>query len=137
MSDALPNARHEAFAQGIYRGETADKAYQNAGYKPNRGNATRLKADESIMKRVAELQDRGQRMSDVTVESLTKMLMEEREAAHKAGQHSASVSAIEKVGKLHGLFVEKTENTNTTTIQDISDTPIMSEEEWTSEYGPN
>lgn len=52
---ALPNPRHEAFAQALASGKTADEAYQVAGYSPNRGNATTLKANQSISKRVAEL----------------------------------------------------------------------------------
>lgn len=36
-------------------GITADQAYAEAGFKPDRRNATRLKANESIVKRVAEL----------------------------------------------------------------------------------
>lgn len=51
-----PNARHELFAQEMAKGKTVDKAYQLAGFKPNRGNASRLKADASIQSRVAEIQ---------------------------------------------------------------------------------
>lgn len=133
----LNNMRHEAFAQGLYKGETADQAYKNAGYKPNRGNAIRLKASESIQKRVGELHDRGQRVSDITKESLTALLMKERKAANEVGQHSAAVSALEKVGKLHGLFIEKTENQNLNMHMDISDEPALSDEEWADSYKPH
>jgi phage terminase small subunit len=51
----LPNGRHEKFAQALSRGLSADEAYQAAGFRPNRGNASRLKANESISRRVAEL----------------------------------------------------------------------------------
>lgn len=51
----LKNARHEALAQALAKGKTADDAYQLAGFKPNRGNATRLKANESIRARVDEI----------------------------------------------------------------------------------
>ena len=52
---ALENARHERFAQELAKGETADAAYANAGYKPNRGNAATLKAKQSIRNRVDEI----------------------------------------------------------------------------------
>jgi phage terminase small subunit len=39
----LKNPRHEAFAQALARGVPAAKAYVDAGYKPNRGNACALK----------------------------------------------------------------------------------------------
>ena len=50
----LPNNRHELFAQGLATGLSADAAYQAAGYKPNRGNAATLKANQSISKRVED-----------------------------------------------------------------------------------
>lgn len=56
---ALKNQRHELFAQSLAKGKTADEAYQEAGYKPNRGNAATLKANQSISDRVAELLERG------------------------------------------------------------------------------
>lgn len=52
----LPDPKHEAFAQGLAKGITADKAYQAAGYKAHRSNAARLSANDSIKARVQELQ---------------------------------------------------------------------------------
>lgn len=51
----LKNAKHERFAQGLAKGLTADQAYQDAGFKANRGNATTLKQKQSIQNRVSEL----------------------------------------------------------------------------------
>lgn len=51
----LDNARHERYAQELASGKTADEAYQLAGYSANRGNASRMKADESIAARVVEI----------------------------------------------------------------------------------
>lgn len=51
----LKNARHEAFAQELAKGKTADEAYRLAGFKPNRGNASVLKRKEIISNRVAEI----------------------------------------------------------------------------------
>ncbi len=130
----LSNARWEAFAQGLSKGETADQAYQSAGYKPNRGNATRLKANESIQARLAELQERGQRMTDMTKERLTEMLLQDREDARANGQYSAAVSAVEKVGKLHGLFIDKSENVNTNYV--ISDAPESGTDDWLLAHAP-
>lgn len=52
----LKNARHEKFAHGIAAGMTADAAYAAAGFKPDRGNAARLTANDSVRSRVEELQ---------------------------------------------------------------------------------
>jgi phage terminase small subunit len=47
----LDNPKYELFAQGLAEGRTADEAYKRAGYKPNRGNAATLKANQSIVER--------------------------------------------------------------------------------------
>lgn len=65
---ALPNARHERFAQGVAAGLTADEAYVKAGYKPNRGNASRMKSDESILARIDEIKEVGTLRAEVSVE---------------------------------------------------------------------
>jgi len=52
----LRNAKHERYCQNRVEGQTNHEAYANAGYKPNRGNAARLNANESIQGRIRELQ---------------------------------------------------------------------------------
>lgn len=66
----LPNARHEAFAQALAKGMTADAAYAAAGYKPNRGNATTLKAKQSISDRVDELMAAAAKRSAKTLDDV-------------------------------------------------------------------
>lgn len=62
----LKNQRHERYAQELAKGKSADEAYQLAGFKENRGNASRLKSNESIMKRVAEIQGRAAERAEIT-----------------------------------------------------------------------
>ena len=64
----LPNARHERFAQGLFEGMTADEAFVTAGYKQNRGNASRLKSNENVRARLAELQTETAASAKVTLE---------------------------------------------------------------------
>ena len=52
----LPNHKHERFCQAIVKGATANEAYVEAGYASNRGNASALKCQESIKRRIATLQ---------------------------------------------------------------------------------
>lgn len=52
----LRNSKHEVFAQALATGKSATEAYALAGYRRNRGNAAALKANQSISKRVQELQ---------------------------------------------------------------------------------
>ena len=42
----LTNPRYERFAQELAAGNTADGAYEAAGYRRHRGNAARLSANE-------------------------------------------------------------------------------------------
>lgn len=70
----LPNPKHEKFAQALAKGKTADEAYAEAGFKPNRGNASRLKANESIAARVEEIVGKGAEKAEVTVERVLKEL---------------------------------------------------------------
>jgi hypothetical protein len=107
----LRNARHEKFAQSISKGKTADEAYIEAGFNANRGNAARLKANESIRKRVAEIQGRAAERAAVTINSLTDELDEIKKAAASSGQHSAALGAVMGKAKLHGLLVEKKQHT--------------------------
>lgn len=51
----LKNVKHEKFAQALAEGKGVSEAYVEAGFEPNRGNASRLKATESIKGRVDAL----------------------------------------------------------------------------------
>jgi hypothetical protein len=51
----LQNEKHEIFAQQLAKGKSVSQAFKTAGFQPNRGNASRLKANESIKQRLAEL----------------------------------------------------------------------------------
>ena len=103
---ALKNTRHELFAQGLVERKTASQAYIEAGYRENDGNATRLRQNDEIVARVAELQERALNRHDITVDTLTDELEEARLLAHQGGQAGAAVSAILGKAKLHGLGKE-------------------------------
>lgn len=104
----LKNTKHERFAQELAKGKTADEAYALAGYTENRGNASRLKANESVLRRVEELQNRAAEKTIVTIESLTAELEQARALALQEKQASAAVSATLGKAKLHGLGAETT-----------------------------
>jgi phage terminase small subunit len=98
---ALKNGKHEKFAQGLANGLTADQAYESAGYKPNRGNATRLKANESVMKRVAELQAGAAEKAEWSAADRLKTLSEIVDNTAKSDPRVA-VSAIAEANKMQG-----------------------------------
>jgi phage terminase small subunit len=63
----LTNPRHELFAQELAKGSTAEAAYSKAGYAPSVKNAQRLKSNEGIRSRVAELIGQGAEKAEITV----------------------------------------------------------------------
>lgn len=73
----LRNQKHELFAQGLAKGMTADAAYVAAGYKENRKNASRLKANERVAARVDEILGSAARRVEVSasrvIEELAKI----------------------------------------------------------------
>lgn len=112
--DAMPvlkNPKHEAFAQGLAKGLTADEAYESAGYSRNRGNATRLKANESVVKRVEELQGRIAEKAEWTAADRLEALKRIVEATER-GEPRVAVSAIAEANKMQGSHApEKREHT--------------------------
>lgn len=98
----LKNAKHELFAQNIAEGMSADAAYESAGYKANDGNASRLKGNERISDRVAELlatrEDRLHKKFEVTKERILAELA-------KIG-----FSDIRKAIKWHGHLITEEDN---------------------------
>lgn len=106
---ALSNNRYELFAQALAKGKTADEAYQEAGYKPNRGNASTLKANQIVADRVAELQERAAFRSEITIERIEQMLIEDREFAREVKQAGAARAATETLAKLKGFMIERKE----------------------------
>lgn len=101
---ALKNTRHEAFAQGLAQQLTADEAYAAAGFKPNRGNAARLKANESIQARAAELLERTAGKLMLSTEWVLEQLADNAKLAKESRDFGPSNKAIELIGKHLGMF---------------------------------
>lgn len=111
MSGPLKNARHERFAQELAKGAPASTAYETAGYKPDRGAASRLSANVSVQARAEELKVRAAEKVEVTVADIARQLDEDREFAKSCGQAGAAVSASLGKAKVLGLIVERQEHT--------------------------
>src|SRR5262245_1003515 len=121
----LPNNKHELFAQGLAKGLSADAAYEQASYKPNRGNAARLKANESISRRVKELQEAAAEKVVLTKQWVLDRLKEVVERAMQvepvldregnptgeyAFQGNVANKALELIGKELGMFTGRRED---------------------------
>ena len=113
MNTASPplSARHEAFAQNVARGMALVEAYAEAGYDRNYGNAVRLKRNDKVARRIAQLQTQAKERTLVTVQTLTAELEDARKLALEVSNPSAAVSATMGKAKLNGLLVDKSEVT--------------------------
>lgn len=111
MAGPLTNQRHERYAQELAKGKTADEAYQLAGFQPNRGNATRLKANESVAARVVELKGRAAEKTVITVAGITDRLLKiaaKGEESKEAPLLSVARASLMDAAKLNGLIVDQT-----------------------------
>src|SRR5690606_16820516 len=99
----LPNPRHESFAQALAKGKTADEAYALAGYKPNRGNAIRLKANESVRSRVQEIVGRVAEKAEWTAADRLASLKAIHDASLEDDRRTA-IAAIAEANKMSGSY---------------------------------
>lgn len=99
----LPNQRHEAFAQAIAKGKSADEAYQLAGYAENRGNAARLKANERIRKRVEDILGRVADKAEWTAADRLKGLKRIYDATADKDPRTA-IAALSEANKMQGSY---------------------------------
>jgi hypothetical protein len=139
LMPALRNQRQELFAHALAQGKTADKAYENAGYRRNRHNASRLKTNETIIARVLELQAEKQDRFVLTRQRLLDALLENLEKALgrrpvKIGAEGKEVyvyrgdvanTAIKMAGSELNLFTEKKAIAHRTNFDDLSDLELV------------
>lgn len=108
----LTNTRHERFAQGLAKGLSQLEAYTQAGYKPDRGSATKLAQKASISQRIAEIAAPAVEKSKVTAEYLLERLCMEIEGEVEDATQTGRVSAMKLAAQLAGLLIERRENTH-------------------------
>ena len=56
----LRNQKHEKYALALFEGKPQNQAYVDAGYRYHEGNASRLRRNEQVIARLAELQAQRQ-----------------------------------------------------------------------------
>ena len=123
----LRNQRREKFAQELAAGKSAAEAYERAGYVKNFGNCIRLKGNERVAARVAELQHCGAARAEVSVASLLDELEEARKLALKRGQASAAVAATMGKAKILGLIIDRREVGDVGAFDGLTDEQLVEE----------
>ena len=101
--------KQEKFCKSFIETGNASEAYRQSydcqkmkGPTINR-NAVALLDNSKIATRVGELQLNLQKKFEVTVESLSKELDEDRQLARSLGQPGAAISALNVKARIHGL----------------------------------
>lgn len=106
----LSNPKHERFAQLLAKGMTSSEAYVEAGYSYNEGNASRLKGNEKVEARVAEILCRAATRTEITVASITDRLLAiaaKGEGSSDAPMLGVARASLMDAAKLNGLVIDK------------------------------
>lgn len=112
--------KQEAFAKAyIENGGNGAEAYRHAHpaakkWKPAAVHvkASQMLALDKVQVRIRDLRTKVAERHEISIGSITEMLKEDRKLARELGQPAASISAAMGIAKLHGLIVEKRQNTN-------------------------
>ena len=117
---SLKNPRHERFAQELAQGKSQVEAYELAGFKPHRGNASKLAQEQNILERVAEIQsERAEIEIQATEKAMEALAIDKQwvmarlvDNATRAAANEdfgPSNKALELLGKEFGMFKDRLE----------------------------
>lgn len=128
----LDNQKHELFAQGIAKGQSQREAYMQAGYTATGAaadvNACKLLSDAKVSDRVKEIQGRAANGISYDLSWFLEQGASLFKAAKDAGDHAAASAQYQRLATVAGVWVEKTEGKTQTTVRDIRDEPLTTEE---------
>jgi hypothetical protein len=109
----LSNAKHELYCQHLALGKTASEAYEMAGYKPSRSNASVLRAKQNVSDRLSEILQQSERkivqQIEYTRDSILAELEEARQMAIELKNPSAAWQAAMAKAKILGLIIDRRE----------------------------
>ena len=127
----LSNAKHELFCQHLALGKTASEAYELAGYKPSRSNASVLRAKQNVSDRLSEILPQSERkvvqQIEHTRDSVLAELEEARKMAIKKDQPSAAVSATIGKARVLGLIIDRREVGDVGAFDGFTDEQLVEE----------
>ena len=109
-------AKQEQFAQLVASGSSNTAAYMEAYDSTGSSTtvqASRLAAKDNVSLRIQDIQGEAAADESWTRQKLLRLLSMRSEAAFEAGQYSASLKALELIGKVTGLLTDRVEHTGT------------------------
>jgi hypothetical protein len=127
----LSNPKYELFCRHLALGKSASEAYELAGYKPSRSNASVLRAKQNIADRLAEILQESEKtvldQIEYTRDTLLSELEEARQLALKRGQPSAAVQASMGKARILGLIIDRREVGDPGAFDSKTDEELMEE----------
>jgi len=109
----LSNAKHELFCQHLALGKTASEAYEMAGYKPSRSNASVLRAKQNVSDRLNEILQQSERKVvqkiEYTRDNILAELEEARQMALELKNPSAAWASAMAKARILGLIIDRRE----------------------------
>ena len=126
----LDNPRHERFAQELVKGASQGQAYLNAGYKAKSlavasAAATRLLKDVNIQRRLAELQQKTEVETMLTLDEHMRELKLLREMAKGKDDIKAAIAAEVKRGELRQFYVKRVETGGPGAFAELNDEELQ------------
>jgi phage terminase small subunit len=147
----LTNPRHERFCQELAKGKSATEAYETAGFKSSRPNASRLQHQENLRQRVVEIQSERSAIEREATEKAAEALsidkqwvmsrlvenvdrsMQATQARDREGnptgdfkyEGSVANKALELLGKELGMFIDRKNLNVTGDLGKLSDAELL------------
>jgi phage terminase small subunit len=106
----LDNTRQERFVLAVVEGKSGSQAYRLAGYcaaeRSAEAAASRLLRNGKVATRLEELRRELAEKTEITVETVKRMLLEDREAARLAGHPKEMHVCTQKLAALYGISLD-------------------------------
>jgi hypothetical protein len=125
----LSNAKYELFCQHLALGKTASEAYEMAGYKPSRSNASVLRAKQNVSDRINELLGEASKKlvkdADYSREKILAEIEEARLMALDKGMPGPAWQAAIAKARVLGLIIDRREVGEIGAFDHLTDEELM------------